>query len=372
MNIVDKITGNTYTAAEFTEFKNEVQNMIKASGLTLAGGSVQLKQAVSRAAANAASYTENGIANAYNLIAIGLNDKVTAYQDGAIYSFVTTNTNTGASTLKIDGLLAKDIKKEGFTNALDAGDIVSGRLFMAYYRSSSDNFELLDVTQAKGILKNNFTAVAAPTVSNDNTEGFSVGSEWLDTTTDIFYKASSVGTGTADWEKIVTSDGAIVISQSVIIRHADNTTTKFSDSVNNTEPACDQDGGTTVANIIPVIIGEVATTRIIYRSSTRGNNSQLTYIIYIDWATGDYKGTIMQSPDNNTMLARFTGSLGGGVASIVIVEGSYGGDLSFEVDGSTVSGVRQIDALPKTKEDDSFGSGETFVDDNLYEIISYK
>jgi len=48
-------------------------------------------------------------------------------------------------------------------------------------------------------IKNNFTATAAPTVANDASQGYSVGSRWIDTTTGNVYTATSVAAGAAVW-----------------------------------------------------------------------------------------------------------------------------------------------------------------------------
>lgn len=48
-------------------------------------------------------------------------------------------------------------------------------------------------------LKVNLTAVVAPIVTNDNTEGYAVGSRWIDVTGDNEYVAVDVSTGAAVW-----------------------------------------------------------------------------------------------------------------------------------------------------------------------------
>lgn len=45
----------------------------------------------------------------------------------------------------------------------------------------------------------NYSAVIAPTVSNDNTQGYSRGSVWINTVTNSVYVATSVATGAAVW-----------------------------------------------------------------------------------------------------------------------------------------------------------------------------
>ncbi len=48
-------------------------------------------------------------------------------------------------------------------------------------------------------VKCNLTAILPPTPGNDEFEGYSVGSEWLDTTGPIFYKCASATTMSAVW-----------------------------------------------------------------------------------------------------------------------------------------------------------------------------
>jgi hypothetical protein len=54
--------------------------------------------------------------------------------------------------------------------------------------------------------KVNLTATTDPTSSDDNTEGYSIGSTWINTTTDKIYIAADVTTGGAIWKAIVDND----------------------------------------------------------------------------------------------------------------------------------------------------------------------
>lgn len=47
----------------------------------------------------------------------------------------------------------------------------------------------------------NFGASAAPGTGNDNTEGYAIGSQWLDTTLDDAYICLNAATGAAVWKK---------------------------------------------------------------------------------------------------------------------------------------------------------------------------
>lgn len=57
---------------------------------------------------------------------------ITAYAAGQRFSFVASATNTGAVTLNINSLGAKDVTKRG-TTALAAGDIASGQIVVVEY-----------------------------------------------------------------------------------------------------------------------------------------------------------------------------------------------------------------------------------------------
>lgn len=56
-------------------------------------------------------------------------------------------------------------------------------------------------------LKVKLNATTAPGVSNDNTEGYSVGSRWIDITNDKEYVALDVSTGVAVWTETTQSGG---------------------------------------------------------------------------------------------------------------------------------------------------------------------
>jgi hypothetical protein len=70
-----------------------------------------------------------------------LSPAIAAYATGNLFSFVAPNTNTGASTINLNSLGAKNITKLGST-ALAAGDIVSGRVYQIEYDGT--RFQLLN------------------------------------------------------------------------------------------------------------------------------------------------------------------------------------------------------------------------------------
>lgn len=72
-----------------------------------------------------------------------------------------------------------------------SADIVMGKL----------NTSLNIFVPANGTL-NNVTATTNPTVSNDGTQGYAIGSIWINTTTGAQYFATGVGTGAAVWVRV--------------------------------------------------------------------------------------------------------------------------------------------------------------------------
>src|ERR1051326_5902443 len=80
---------------------------------------------------------DTGTANAY---AIALRPAITAYTTGLTLRFQAINANTGASTLAVNGLAAKTIKK-GVIVDLEAGDILANQIITVIYDGT--NFQLL-------------------------------------------------------------------------------------------------------------------------------------------------------------------------------------------------------------------------------------
>jgi len=52
--------------------------------------------------------------------------------------------------------------------------------------------------------QNKYDATTPPTVSNDNTEGYTVGSRWIDVTADNIYDCVDASTGAAIWLRLTT------------------------------------------------------------------------------------------------------------------------------------------------------------------------
>lgn len=111
MDVVSKGTGDSYTAAEFNQSNNELENLITDTGISLASGDLfQLSKAVANYVAQGDFYVDSGAADAYVLGALGSKQAPTSYADGMRVRFEVGNINTGASTINVAGLGVKNIK----------------------------------------------------------------------------------------------------------------------------------------------------------------------------------------------------------------------------------------------------------------------
>ena len=120
---------------------------------------------------------DTGSANAYVITPV---PAITAYTAGQIFSFKATNTNTTASTLNVNGLGVKTIKKGNGTTDLASGDIVAGQVVIVEYDGT--NFQMLspsgngtlsptgDGSGLTGIKADKVTCLAGYTFASNTTE----------------------------------------------------------------------------------------------------------------------------------------------------------------------------------------------------------
>lgn len=86
-----------------------------------------------------AVFNRGSIGGTANAITLTLSPVATSYQTGMEISFIATGTNTGATTIDIDGLGTRNIQKiqGGALQSLEAADIISGCIYTIVYNGSS-------------------------------------------------------------------------------------------------------------------------------------------------------------------------------------------------------------------------------------------
>jgi len=128
-DIATKADGvSTLTSAEFNQIPLEMENSISDTGQTLTNSDLnQMSKAMSTYAAGGDFYTDSGIADAYVLSLIGSKQSPTAYFVGMRVRFLPSATNTSASTIDVNSLGSKDIKKSDGSSDPAAGEITLDR-----------------------------------------------------------------------------------------------------------------------------------------------------------------------------------------------------------------------------------------------------
>ena len=126
----DKNTGDSLTASEWNDMPSELQAVIEDLGIVLSGGDLrQLQKAITTMTHAATFYAGGGIADVYTAVKIGAKEGLSllaTISDGALVRFLPAANNTGASTLDVNGLTAKDITRED-GSVLAAGDLITTR-----------------------------------------------------------------------------------------------------------------------------------------------------------------------------------------------------------------------------------------------------
>lgn len=92
-------------------------------------------------------YTYAEDAEASDAYAVTLTPALASYADGQCFAFKANTANTGAATLNVNSLGAKDIKKAYNVDVAD-GDILAGQIIQVIYDADNDWFQLISPTAA--------------------------------------------------------------------------------------------------------------------------------------------------------------------------------------------------------------------------------
>ena len=140
---------STLPADNWNAQNNERQNIVESADITLdpeVGPDTDLNmlsKAVAGYANAANTYQDSGGVNSY-VLSLTTNLKPPAkYFDNMTVRFKVGNTNTGASTINVNSLGAKDIKNI-FGGDIPAGTLVTGRFAVVTYNTGTDVFVISD------------------------------------------------------------------------------------------------------------------------------------------------------------------------------------------------------------------------------------
>jgi hypothetical protein len=142
----------------------DINNLMISAGITPDLNNVnQINKAVANYVAVSDCYTDSGIANAYVLTPINNFQAPTSYIEGMKIRFITSNANTGASTINVASLGVKTIKK------FDGSDVISGDIpanveIELVYRSGV--FKINLVSSSSSVIKQAITQI---TIANNST-----------------------------------------------------------------------------------------------------------------------------------------------------------------------------------------------------------
>jgi hypothetical protein len=93
------------------------------------------------------------IATGTNTLALTTGLTLAAYAQGMMFAFENTTQNTGAVTINVDTIGAKDIKKF-HDQALASGDLEAAGIYIIAYEATAGNFQLLSSVSSGGGISN--------------------------------------------------------------------------------------------------------------------------------------------------------------------------------------------------------------------------
>lgn len=149
---VDKTddSGDTLSAPTFNQLNSELENVPLSADITLDpeigpdSSLDMLSQAIAGYAGAGLTYIDSGSASTYTLTNLSNLKKATKYFNGFAAIFKATNPSSlGASTINVQSLGIKDLKKPGGA-ALDVDSIVTNNIVICIYNLADDRFELLN------------------------------------------------------------------------------------------------------------------------------------------------------------------------------------------------------------------------------------
>ncbi len=178
-----KVTTDTLLAAEWNDIPTELQSMILDFGQSLSSGDLdQVGKAIAAMVGCSDFYSETGSDPiAYVATKIGAKQALdasvglTAVHDGLRVRFRPGTNNTGASTIAVNGIVAKDIKREDGTPTL-SGDLLTTKDVTLRYNAATDEFFLvgssLNSAGLEEVFVGHLVVVVADTLTFDQSAAY--------------------------------------------------------------------------------------------------------------------------------------------------------------------------------------------------------
>ena len=132
MDIVSKQTGTQLSAEEFNQIPDELEEIIKSAGITPSDQVLtQISSAIAQIVADGRFFSTDGTANVITLANVSPRKAVTSLKNGVNGIFKANLDNTGAVTINLCGLGAKN----AYINSAElvAGDIKAGKYYNFIY-----------------------------------------------------------------------------------------------------------------------------------------------------------------------------------------------------------------------------------------------
>ena len=208
--------GTPFELAMLNDVFGFEQALLKSANIAPSGNSdsaldknsSQYLQAVLHLVTSGSTFDESGVADAYVLDVVNSNPAPANYSDNMTVSFIPGNTNTGASTVNIEGLGVKDIVSAGVP--LAAGIILADHFQSMFFDAANDRFELhihgANLGQAEAV-DLTLTGVAASPPDSNTLVQENIVKGWINftgqgtiTIRDSYNVASIVDNGTGDYD----------------------------------------------------------------------------------------------------------------------------------------------------------------------------
>lgn len=142
INNTPSSTDGVLTAEEFNVLALELETVINSVGITLSGSATnQMAKAIAGYALAGQHFVDTGTADAYVLTSVGSRLAPHDYIDGMRLRFFALATNTGASTVNVQTLGLKNIRRPN-GDVLSAGDITANSYIELVYRTTAGYFIL--------------------------------------------------------------------------------------------------------------------------------------------------------------------------------------------------------------------------------------